>query len=578
MLIIVWAILCCGAGIQASRAAVYYVDATNGLDVASGLSPSTAWKTIAKVNQKTFAPGDQILFNRGCTWRELLTVPSSGTPGHPITFGAYGSGANPIITGSNLITAGWSKDSANIWKSTVTTQPNIVYFDGTRGTLVAAKANITAEFNWFWASNVLYVWSPANTDPGTYYTNPGIEAGARNRALTTNNQTYITIDGLTLRDGNATNDSTLNGGYAIVTGFTIQNCMVERGVSTGIHLGGSSTATSATISNCTIRNNGGWGILIGYPLTTGGNINNNVVYGNGWMSVTDNIEHSGIEGYFSNLNIFNNTIYNTAPNGCKNSGSTGNYCHGMYSGISTVVGNVYNNLVYSNAYGSGIRIKGTVNVYNNTVYNNATNGLDCGQNGTTNIVCKFYYNLIYSNGTNDGSGIHEGNMGTGTISLTINNNVVYQNAGTSNAEVLISDDLASLTIENNIMWTTSTRRTLSIQASAESGTVVIDYNLHWRADGNPSIRWLSNYPSWSQWKNTYGFDAHGVNANPAFTNAGAAIFTLQSGSPAINAGVNVGLSVDLAGRQVPYSAAPDIGAYEWVPPALSAPSNLVIKP
>jgi hypothetical protein len=37
--------------------ATYYVDATNGNDANSGLSPSTPWKTIAKVNASRFNPG-----------------------------------------------------------------------------------------------------------------------------------------------------------------------------------------------------------------------------------------------------------------------------------------------------------------------------------------------------------------------------------------------------------------------------------------------------------------------------------------------------------------------------------------
>ena len=74
-------------------AATYYV-ADAGSDSNNGTSPFTPWQTIAKVNSSTFQPGDSILFNRGDTWREQLTVSSSGSPGNPITFGAYGSEAH----------------------------------------------------------------------------------------------------------------------------------------------------------------------------------------------------------------------------------------------------------------------------------------------------------------------------------------------------------------------------------------------------------------------------------------------------------------------------------------------------
>jgi len=43
--------------ISEARAATYYVDATNGNDVNNGLSESTSWKTIAKVNGPRFNPG-----------------------------------------------------------------------------------------------------------------------------------------------------------------------------------------------------------------------------------------------------------------------------------------------------------------------------------------------------------------------------------------------------------------------------------------------------------------------------------------------------------------------------------------
>jgi hypothetical protein len=46
-------------------AATYYVDATLGKDTNNGLSQTTAWKTIAKVNASRFSPGDQIPFQGG---------------------------------------------------------------------------------------------------------------------------------------------------------------------------------------------------------------------------------------------------------------------------------------------------------------------------------------------------------------------------------------------------------------------------------------------------------------------------------------------------------------------------------
>jgi len=51
----------------------------------------------------TLAAGDSVLFNRGDRWRDTLTPTKSGVAGNPINFGAYGTGANPIISGSDQL-------------------------------------------------------------------------------------------------------------------------------------------------------------------------------------------------------------------------------------------------------------------------------------------------------------------------------------------------------------------------------------------------------------------------------------------------------------------------------------------
>ena len=94
----------------APASATTYFVAAAGSDSNSGTSSGTPWQTVAKVNGATFSPGDSILFNRGDVWYgTALTVPSSGSSGSPITFGAYGSGANPILKGStNFSTSGYT--------------------------------------------------------------------------------------------------------------------------------------------------------------------------------------------------------------------------------------------------------------------------------------------------------------------------------------------------------------------------------------------------------------------------------------------------------------------------------------
>ena len=84
---------------------IYYVG-PQGNDANDGRSPAKAWKTVAKVNATPFAPGDQILFARGGEWRESLKASSSGAPGKPILFAAYGTGAKPKFWGSDAVAVG----------------------------------------------------------------------------------------------------------------------------------------------------------------------------------------------------------------------------------------------------------------------------------------------------------------------------------------------------------------------------------------------------------------------------------------------------------------------------------------
>ncbi|XVQ08616.1 hypothetical protein ACQP1W_39600 [Spirillospora sp. CA-255316] len=76
----------------------YYVDATGGSDAASGTSTRTPWRTLGKVNARTFGPADRVLLKSGGVWSgQYLDLHGSGSPGAPIVLGRYGTGAKPLI-------------------------------------------------------------------------------------------------------------------------------------------------------------------------------------------------------------------------------------------------------------------------------------------------------------------------------------------------------------------------------------------------------------------------------------------------------------------------------------------------
>jgi len=767
--------------------AIYYVDFTTGDDGDTGLSEALAWKTIAKVNGSSFSAGDSILFKKGEVWREMLTMPSSGSAGNVITLGTYGSGAAPIISGSDIVTGwtlenivtvvplspmplsywyfedaaspsldgngvnnltwagsaaqsathhegtysiatpttsdnafitlanesatfpfkgtttgftiggwinikgnfaafrsmaahsdfssrgwliagsgtigkfrarvysaggtatidqagaaytgdGWhhvvlrwngenvanagADDEISFWidgvkesttvtrtsvalntaqslafigaadgalnydewfvfteaitdtvigtiytsglsalgsstnfdayKKVVSVQPSIVYETDTRlGEVITTKNNLTAgTFFWDAGGGQVYIRTTGDDDPAGYT----MEVGQRAEAIYTNDKTNITIDGLTLRDGNS---HSIVVGSVTVTNNIVQNCILERSALDGIDLRGSTTAINAIVDSCTIRNNGGWGIWVDNAYSVGGELKNNTITGNGLVSVFNNQQYSGIQGYLGLFNIFGNTIYDNT-----HVGNTAGLSHGIYVLTSAVVTNIYQNTIYGHLYGDGIKLIGSANVYRNEIYGNASSGVEAGQNSSTNVVYAIYSNVIYGNNTAEtSSGITEQTKGAGTLSLTIWNNTIWKNGGTTQQEVKIADNLTAFDMRNNLIVATDTRRTLNMVTQSAA---TIDYNLHWRADGAPNINHNGAFPSWATWQATY--DTNGVNADPLLTDPGNDDFTLQAASPAKNAGVDVGLTVDFIGA--PIYGLPDIGAYEYTPTTL----------
>ncbi len=56
------------------------------------------WKTLTRVSNYKFTPGDSVFFARGSSFTGGFIVSSSGTAGRPITFTAYGRGEAPRFT------------------------------------------------------------------------------------------------------------------------------------------------------------------------------------------------------------------------------------------------------------------------------------------------------------------------------------------------------------------------------------------------------------------------------------------------------------------------------------------------
>ncbi len=116
---------CLCLGIQAlpvaaqPGSATYYVSSSQGNDSNSGLSESSPFATIARVNALSLLPGDRVLLRCGDTWHaEQLILSESGTESDPIVFGSYPQGCadKPVLSGSRPI-GGWAPDAGNVYRA-----------------------------------------------------------------------------------------------------------------------------------------------------------------------------------------------------------------------------------------------------------------------------------------------------------------------------------------------------------------------------------------------------------------------------------------------------------------------------
>lgn len=81
---------------RSNPAKTYFV-APQGKDSNTGLSPETPWRTLARMRNASFNPGDTIRLKSGGIWHEPLIVPSNGAPNKPLTISSYGAGQKPLI-------------------------------------------------------------------------------------------------------------------------------------------------------------------------------------------------------------------------------------------------------------------------------------------------------------------------------------------------------------------------------------------------------------------------------------------------------------------------------------------------
>ena len=542
------------------HAANYYVSSSDPSRSDSGPGSQTQpWATVAKVNASAFAPGDTIYFKCGDQWRERLSAPSSGSSTGRITFTSYGTGAKPVLSGAEVVT-GWTLSTtgtANTYSAPLATATVMVTSDNTF--LAKGSGVDTLAANQYrWSAGVLYI--NIGGDPSSHL----IEAAQRgNAAYIPAAKNYITIRGLSLQKTNLANVLVDNCTYPIV-----QDCDLFFSNDSTVQAGGGINADRghyALYKGNHVNYSLGDGILSwrAHDVEISDNLIENVLDGGVYVGA-DGIQIGAVSttpNACYNFKILNNTVLRPASStnkGCiiaemgNNGIIAGNFCSKGLFGIG-VCGD---NMTIEQNYVTGFGVAGGIRV----------------SQDMPNDGMKIRYNIVTESPgfagitlTNDISGHSQPRT-----NFEIYNNIVYH----TYYGIAIGQPFSG-SIKNNIVWSrhTSPRFRLSVK-TIPGGPLAIDNNIY--EDRGTEVMLAIDgvsYYDLASWQAATGQDAHSSTADPLWVSPTTGDFQLQTGSPAIDSGANVGLTEDYEGLSVPQGGAPDIGALEYSP---GVPSDIVI--
>jgi hypothetical protein len=560
-------------------AATYYVDNTcinNGNGTAFGCAASAdaigAFNSITNVVAKSggYSPGD-FIDGQNKTYYERLVVPSSGDLGGYITFRNFtldgtlsfdGSWSfNPTNTYSNI--SPWSNQSGEIYKKTSTRPPYMFFEDSAKLTPIATTdltgALTLARGQFTWNNNTLYYRALDGGTPATHL----LRASRRDLdglpgLIYASGKNYLKFENITVKNNSANtvpSHAVLLVGcdHIDLNGVNIANntSAVDINAVTNLIISSSSNISDNITSGVMIEGNSSNLDISGTYNNNGRHLNYNSVslaYG----ADGDNIGIGGIGGAISNITIHDAIITNAgAPDGDLTA-----YGAGIYLGTA-------NSMTVSN-----------FNVLRSKISGNHTSGIYAQSNQFLGGVISS--NLIYGNINNSGTqnALHIGASGASFGSVDVDNNVIAFNHG--NAGLYINNNVGTINVRNNLFYDNGQagayRADLWLQQAANN--IIESNNSFYRSGSAWDITKLIEKAgvvydinhiigsSAGYWQFVSGQGTNDMVGDIKFVNPASFDFHLQSTSPAINAGTDVGLTTDYDGN--PKSGASwDIGAYEF---------------
>jgi hypothetical protein len=531
----------------------YYVS-PSGSDSNSGLSPSTAWQTIAHVNAQTYVAGTHVLFQGGQTFAgavALGTANYSGvtppTSGNPLTISSYSTGQATITpTGAdaiNLLNIGNIVVENLILTGDGTANHNgvNVTVDGTAG----AVANITAQnltiTNFGRSGILLAAANTVNILSNVTASNCSVSNCTTNITIS-NNLTSGILAGIissigTTGSAGGTFVTTLALNNVVVSGCTVENCPGFAATpsvyqsSTGILL---TNVNNPVTSTCFVSGNGA-----------------NEIYGN------SGIEFNWCTGGVVKFCEVYNQISSGAPSdgdgidfdvGCQNCIAEYNYVHhNGGAGIS-----FFN---FSPFTHSGCVVRFNI-LENNNQASHTSNG--------------FSYGELWADSFGGGSA---------PTGVAFYNNTVYNTTNACLARTDASSGAVTGHFANNLFMSATSGQPLVVYFSGSPG-LITNGNLYYSANGY-SWNWQGTaYTTLANYRTASGQEASSLTANPLLTSPGSGgiiggyappaptAYDLLTGSPAVGAGLNLNSlysinpgTQDYYGNAIPNLAGYNIGAY-----------------
>lgn len=557
----------------------YYLDNTNGSDTDpahDGLSPATAWKSIAQIATAVPQPGDVFLFKRGEEWQltSQWYITYSGTQAAPITFGAYGDVNDdlPIITNVGEIananvSTNWTESMTNnIWTFPLAATPGRLFLDGTEYLRASTLADVGTTDSegimgyWFFDGGNLYIYASEN--PATLYSS--FQGSHIFYPTLLYNTEYLNFEDLDFRGGTGSSFAILGGSHT-----EIRNCRLGHSGNTGILLLNATVDDmDQSTSNITIEDN---------------TFDSNFTFFYGLGSERGCGDGLRLRRGVSNCTIANNTFINWAHNaiellgddaaagGVNNNQIHDNhisapdipYAHPL--GADGLIGKCQQNEFYRN-YIENCRTASQINGNDNWVHHNIISGMrrSPAKNDATahafilaiygaGLVSennRFDHNLIVD--TDESAFLVRGYGHAGQVeNNSIRNNIIYDTgkapyggayqSGTGLVINDIGDGVGGNTYQNNLFY-----------SSFASAPVFTAHN--------------TTYLTSSAFNALDGTEGNTISDNlsgdPLFTDLVNENYLPMDNSPAVNRGIDVGLTLDYDLQPRFVGPAPDIGPLE----------------